>query len=1001
MLSWVERRLRLWLPLAWIAAGTSPARAEIPDYLQDQRVVAVRVQGDNVPGGPEAIGVRIGTSLNRQLVREAVLRLLAQGRWVNVQVDAEPVAAGVALVFHLQPRIVLRRVEIRGADALDEQIARDALGLSSGSTLAADSLDTYAAAVRKAYAERGYLGARADVRLRDTDDAAEKVLMVELDEGPATRISELVFSGEAPPDPDALFASMGLSIGDVLDRRALPDRVAVADQRLRTSGYLEAELDLPVITVKAARARVSFPAHIGPRYRFEVQGASPLAPLDVVSALGITEQPFNDAVLENLPPRIKDFFAKHGYLDARASVERRTLPGKRASLKIRIQPGPQVEVVAVTFQGAEYFDDEFLRDQLTSYLEEHLPGTDLVETVDPEVVDLFATQDREGSRQVPRPWIEQPADTFYPPVYEQAIKHIIELYQAAGYLTVEVGPLAFERLGPRHATVNIPVHEGPRSMLHSVVLTGTRALSSRELLLAAGLSSGDAFSYLALEEARLRMQALYQERGHMFVRIEPSVRFSNDRTRAEVSFQVVEGYPVHVGDVVVQGAERTSSLYIRRLLQLRRGSLFQPSKARESEATLQALGVFTGVSVGLQDPELPARVKTLLITVSERPNQFLDFSAGVSTGQGIRAGFDYGYRNLFGSAVGVTLRVQFGYQLLFANEEQRANYQKLLFQERLERNVGIGLIIPRLPGLGSTRTNLDLVHVRDNEIDFGLDKNGITLAFTELALKHFTLLEAADLENNNVDLFNGDALDEYLSTQTDPRLRSLLRVPEGSSTLVALRAVASYDRRDNAFVPTSGYFISLSSELAATIRTEDPAPGEEKFFSRFLKLQFTTSAYVPIGRFVVAGQLRVGHILHLANGSKTYPNRSFYLGGVDTMRAYFQDELVPQDLVPQFSMPNPPDVNTIVRGGDAFVLVRFELRFPLYGQLGGGIFTDIGNLWADAANMNPLNLRPTAGAGLRLNTPVGPIAVDYGIVLIRRSELQEPFGTLQFSVGLF
>ncbi|HKU38402.1 MAG TPA: POTRA domain-containing protein, partial [Polyangiales bacterium] len=936
------------------------------------------------------------------LVRDAVLRLLAQGRWVNVQVDAEPVAAGVALVFHLQPRIVLRRVEVRGADAFDEQLARDALGVGSGSTLASEDLESYAAAVRKAYAERGYFGTHVDVRLRDTDDPAEKVLMVELDEGPATRIHELVFSGQAPPDDEAIFASMQLWIGGVLDRRALPEAIARANRRLREAGYLEAEVSLPVITVQAARARLAFPAHIGPRYRIEVRGASPLPARDVVDSLELTAQPLNASTLETWPPRIRDFFNKHGYLDAKVSVERRRGPEpNRARLLVVIRPGPQVEVVAVTFPGAEHFQDEFLRDQLSSYLEDELPGTDLVETVDSEVVDAIAATDAEGSREVPRPWIEDPENTFYPPAYEQAIKHIAELYQAAGYLSAEVGPLAFERLGPRHATVNIPVSEGPRTMLHSVVLTGTQALSSRELLVASGLIGGDAFSYLSLEEARLRMLAVYQEHGHMFARIEPSVRFSSDRTRAEVSFQIVEGYPVYVGDVVVQGAERTSPLFIRRLLDLRRGSLYQPSKAHEGEATLQALGVFTGVSIGLQDPELPARVKNLLITVSERPNQFLDFSAGLSTGQGIRAGFEYGYRSLFGSSVGVTLRVQFGYQLLFVNEELRDRYQDLTFQDRLERNIGLSLSVPRLPGLGSTRTNLDLVHVRDNEIDFGLDKNGVTLAFTETPFERVTLIEAADLENNTVALFNGEKLEDYLKEQDDPRLRRLLRVPDGTSTLVALRGVVSYDRRDNAFVPSSGYFVSLSSELASTLRSEVQSRTNQEFFSRFLKLQFTTSGYVPFGRFVLAGQLRVGRIVHLENGSQTYPNRAFYLGGVDTMRGYFQDELVPQDLVPQFSREDAPEVSTIVRGGDAFVLVRVELRFPLYGQLGAGVFSDIGNLWRDAGEMEPWNLRPTAGAGLRLSTPVGPIAVDYGIVILRRRYLDEPFGTLQFSIGLF
>jgi outer membrane translocation and assembly module TamA len=83
------------------------------------------------------------------------------------------------------------------------------------------------------------------------------------------------------------------------------------------------------------------------------------------------------------------------------------------------------------------------------------------------------------------------------------------------------------------------------------------------------------------------------------------------------------------------------------------------------------------------------------------------------------------------------------------------------------------------------------------------------------------------------------------------------------------------------------------------------------------------------------------------------------------------------------------------------VLLRGEVRFPIYGPLGGGLFADFGNLWSNAANMNPLDLRPTAGAGLRLSTPVGPIAVDYGIVLQRRVGLAEPFGTLHFSIGLF
>ena len=656
------------------------------------------------------------------------------------------------------------------------------------------------------------------------------------------------------------------------------------------------------------------------------------------------------------------------------------------------------------FTGAHHFAQDFLRDQLVSYLEEDLPGGDIVTTVDSEVFDDVSTGDHDERRQVPRPMAAEPARTYYEPTYKEAIKHITELYQTEGYLDVKVGPANLDRVGKTRASVTIPVVEGSRTLLHSVVLRGQAQLSDRDLLLASGLSRNQPFSYLLLEEARLRMQNLYQEHGYMFVKIEPSVRFSRDRTRAEVAFQIIERFPVHIGEIVVKGAERTSTTFIKGLLELHEGDLFQPSKARKSADAVQSLGVFTGVSVELGEPDLPARVKPLVVTVSERKNQFLDFSAGVSTGQCVRGGFEYGYRNLFDHAVGLTLRVNFAYQLFFVQEELRRRFDNLPLVKRLERNVSIGTVIPRLPGLGSTRTNIDLVHVRDNERDFGLDKNGITVGFTEVPWKRVTLVEAADLENNNVDLFVREALNDYLAMTTDPRLRRLLRVPEGNTTLAALRTTASYDRRDSPFVPTKGFFASASSELATTLASEqiDILTGKTQFVSRFLKLQVSASGYVPLGKSVVlAGQIRIGRIFHLTSSSKTYPNRAFFLGGVDTMRAYFQDELVPQDVADKILADPKLSPNTVVRSGDAFMLVRGELRFPIYGQLGGGLFTDLGNLWADASYMNPFELRPTAGAGLRLATPVGPIAVDYGIVLKRRRGLSEPFGTLQFSIGLF
>jgi outer membrane protein insertion porin family len=295
-------------------------------------------------------------------------------------------------------------------------------------------------------------------------------------------------------------------------------------------------------------------------------------------------------------------------------------------------------------------------------------------------------------------------------------------------------------------------------------------------------------------------------------------------------------------------------------------------------------------------------------------------------------------------------------------------------------------------------------------------------------------VEAVDFENNNIDLFANNScaeqpastsdetsmmpadssmalpqcqtLKQLIQNTQDPRVKRLLRVPEGDSNLIGLRLSVSYDQRDSAFVPSRGYFLSAASELASTLNTLSDEEGS-RYFSQFFKVQVTGSGYIPLGHGVVlAAQLRVGRIVHFSADPKkqqTYPNRAFFLGGVETLRGYYEDQLIPQDVADAaIKDHNQAEITkSAVRAGDAFVLVRGEVRFPIYGQLGGGVFADFGNLWADAANMNPFDLRPTAGAGLRLSTPVGPIAVDYGVVLQRRREFGEPFGTLHFSIGLF
>jgi outer membrane protein assembly complex protein YaeT len=982
------------------------ARAQIPLELRGRRVVEVRIEGETEGiTEPREIGIPLGTPLTRRSLRSAVSRLAASGRWRDAQIDIVPSGAGVALVVHLVPRVLLTRVELQGNDVLDDPTLARVIEVSEGSELEADTRISLVRSAREAYRERGYERVRIETIVRDTDDPTKKVLIVRIAEGEPTRVVRVQFEGEAPPPASGASDALGISVGDILDERNLEESVRDAESAMRARGFFEATLGPVVTERRRGGVVVSIPARPGPRYDVVFRGYAPLHRQDLEAVLNLGTEPLSSVVIDGIEERVVDLYLRHGFLDATAEVKR--VRGERpgtAHLVIEASPGPAVRVTSLSFPGSRHFDRELLTDQVVSYLEEDLPRSGVFDPVDTAIIDdlgFGGATDR--PRESPPPLVVNASEVYYAPTYDEAVEHIRELYSADGYLDAEVGPARMIRVDERHARVEVPIVEGPRTMLHRVTLEGNEAVSARDILVAAGLERDAPFSHLALEEARIRVVDLYQDRGYLYARVEPTVRFSEDKTRAEVHVQVVEAYPVRVGSVVVRGAQQTDEALVRDRMRLGPGDLYRPALVRESQEQLLELGVFAGVNITPEDADLPAQVKNVVVTVTERQTQYLDLTAGLSTGQGLRGGFEYGYRNLLGYGITANVRVQLGFQFFFVDTTIESRYEKLRVQDRLERNVALGLGVPHVPGVPNVRLGLNLFHRRDNERDFGFDQNGVSLSGTWRPIRRLTVSTAASVENSNVQLFTGDNLAAYLMMNPDdPRLQRLLRVPEGESTIIAFPATVALDMRDNPFDPTEGFFASVTGEYAATLSSEPEGPDEEPFSSNFLKVTLAGSGYVPLfDELVFAAQVRFGRVIHLEDGSKTYPNRSYYLGGIETMRGYFQDAMIPQDLADEIESNPAIGPNDVVRAGDTFLIVRGELRFPIIGDLRGGVFADVGNLWADPTRIDPLALRPSAGVGLRLKTPVGPLAFDYGIILLRREQLNEPFGTFHFSIGLF
>src|SRR5687768_15092664 len=99
----------------------------------------------------------------------------------------------------------------------------------------------------------------------------------------------------------------------------------------------------------------------------------------------------------------------------------------------------------------------------------------------------------------------------------------------------------------------------------------------------------------------------------------------------------------------------------------------------------------------------------------------------------------------------------------------------------------------------------------------------------------------------------------------------------------------------------------------------------------------------------LAMSFRWGMNHQLLERSRTYPDRLFFLGGVDSLRGFLQDSLVPEDVAEKLLDPDSGlgIDQVVIRGGDLFINPRVELRIPLTDGVETALFLDSGNLWAD------------------------------------------------------
>ncbi|MSP24039.1 MAG: outer membrane protein assembly factor [Myxococcales bacterium] len=1015
---------------------------------------------------PEIRSVSVGTPLTPEAARRAVLELEATKGFADVRAEPRAYEDGVVLRLLAVPMRRVAQLKVEATGPLPEARVRGALTLGPDSELTELSLRRARSRVVALYDDAGYDRARVSIGVSDTDEPLRVLVTVDVEPGAPRRIDRRVFVIEPKYQRIVgdLKEQYELSSGDILASDRLAEADGELSERLRQRRFLEARVEHRVVR-DGERSFLFVYVHSGPRstLRFRGQRAFDARDLEAALALDGAIDPSSAAAAE----RLTAFYIARGYLDARLDVaEVMREGGAVRELAVTISEGEPVRITERLFpclDGDAPVDlraDDVAR-ELNAFLESELPSTPFLSSVDDAVIDDGLASP--GGKRAVSTRIE-PASTYSPEAYKNALAHLRRVLESKGYRHAAVGPIALvrgscdpraagsgchpvplpaivsplcardasdlplaeARLAARYtcspdparslrcspeAKLWLPLQLGPRTELYDVAFEGLLLMNPGEALRESGLIVGVPFANVAVESARARLLEIYGNAGHAFAQVRTVVEESPDKTRARVRFVITENEPVVITGYEVRGALRTEpKVALGRLalcpdLALCRGKerYFRRDLARQSEEQIATLGIFSSVSVSLENPDVVQAAKRVIISVAEQPSQYLEPRAGFSTGEGFRFAAEYGHRSVGGRAIGLTMRLEFGYlpDFLILEDAVRARYAAFVgdLAKRLERRNGVTLTLPEM-GLGPRVTlSLDGIDVRDNQRDYGLSREALIPVLAYRPARALALTLGASLEVNDVTLFEEGGVAAAIKRK--PALASLLRVPEGRTLAVSQRGSVTWDRRDDPFAATRGTLLTTSVEHVTALPLDERTAVQ----SEFLRMNARGAGYLRLtdGGLALALSLAGGYNLQLKSDSETYPDRLFYVGGVSTVRGFEYDSMVPEDIAREVLASRISISDVGVRGGDLFINPRIELRIPATNRVSFGVFLDSGNVWSKSDSIDSvselLSLRYAAGTGVRANTPIGPIALDGGIKLVRRP--WEDIGSLHFSIGLF
>ncbi len=789
-------------------------------------------------------------------------------------------------------------------------------------------------------------------------------------------VERVIVTGTRRIEEAAVLTAVGLRRGELLTaEKARRDLKSVYATGFFQDVKVEAALDA------AGNAIVTFRVTEKPAVRdVKLEGNKKVEEEDIREVLDVRAfSVLNDAEVKRNIQEIRELYIDKGYYLAEVTVETTPVSDDQVDVTFKIQENKKVVVAEIDFTGNDNVADGKIKRFLQ--IKEGGPVPWLTSSGTFKQAELESDHQRVTAVMLEEGYVEAQVDP--PKVYLSPDKRFI-------YISYHVTEGEQYQIGAVNVDGDFVEEEGLTADVLQQVVDGRptveiqdeqwRAATGRAQPILGGIESkgprleeGETFKYSIVSAVMANIQRMYEDRGYAFVNVVPDTRTNPETKTVDITFVVEKGEKQRIGRINITGNDPTFDKVVRREFQIMEGDLYRGSEIEATRARLQRLGFFDEVNISTPRGAEPGTLD-LNMQVSEQPTGSFSLGMGYSNLENFVLTANVSKNNFLG----------LGYQMTAA-----INYSSL------RRQGNVSFLDPYF--LDSRwRLQFDLYSV-DRQFQLNEYQRGGSITVgryldprDDISLN--ISYTAEDVGLTNIDPFRGKLLGGDL-------YRSGLTSTAGTSLVV--------DKRNNRIFPTQGIYTSAALSMSGGFRVN-----EEQVLSLLggefnqIEANYNFRFYQPLipntDNLVLRYNTSLGAIFSTDGRPIAFIHR-YRAGGINSVRGFNWYSLGPSIRSTGSDDPVRADENLIVGGTQTWVN-NLELQNPIIRSAGisGVVFFDAGNAFGDpfgVGYINPLELRAAVGAGIRWQSPIGPLRFEYGIPL--KPLPDERKAVFDFSIGGF